>query len=251
MKHEPCPIDVLAIGAHGDDIELGCSATLTKMRSLGYTIGLADISDASMGTRGSVEIREQEAIEAAVILDAEFRTNLGLPDGRLGEYVNEMDEAVIRLVRAARPSLVMIPHPADRHPDHIIVGTHVPDAAFRAGFRKLETGQEKHRPLKVIHYVLGMEFEPSFIVDVSGHWETKLASIRAYRSQFAVPGASQEEEQTYISSPEFLERIEARGRFYGAQIASRYGEPFYQVGPVVVRDPMSQAGGSLERLTVR
>ena len=224
------------------------------LRSLGHSVGIADLTDAEMGTRGTPELRRAESANAAEVLGASFRTNLGLPDGRL-LHTKEAEDAVIALVRAARPSLLFVPYPLDRHPDHTVAGRLVPDAAFRAGFAALKTDLPHHRPLRVLYYLSHWEFQPSFIVDVSAHWETKRAALHAYRSQFSVPGDSDGpadgQEQTVVSSPEFMERFETRGRFYGSQIAARYGEPYFQHEAVRVDDPMSQLAGSVERLARR
>ena len=242
------PVDVLAVGPHQDDVEVACGGTIALLRSLGYSVGIADLTAAEMGTRGTPEQRSEEAAEAARLLDVSFRVNLGMPDGMLS-HTPEADDAVVRLVRAARPKLLLVPYPEDRHPDHAVAGRMVPEAAFRAGFARLETGQPHHRPLKTLYYMNHWQFEPSFVVDVSDHWKTKLAAIHAYRSQFAVPGASENEEQTFVSSPQFLQRIETRARFYGSQIAAEYGEPYFQHDPVRITNPMSQLASSVEQFS--
>ena len=254
METRPLQVDVLAVGPHPDDIELGCGGALVLLRSLGHTFGIADLTDAEMGTRGTPELRRAESARSAETLGASFRANLGLPDGRL-LHTKEAEDAVIDLIRAARPSLLFVPYPLDRHPDHTVAGRLVPDAAFRAGFVALKTGRPHHRPLRVLYYLSHWEFQPSFIVDVSAHWETKRAALHAYRSQFFVLDekgeATSGQEETVVSSPEFMERFETRGRFYGSQIAARYGEPYFQHEAVRVDDPMSQLAGSVERLARR
>jgi len=244
-------LDVLAIGPHRDDLELSCGGTLVRLRRLGYRVGMADLTAGEMGTRGTAEERAAEAVRAARVMGISYRVNLGLPDGNV-QPTAEATDALIRLIRATRPALVLAPHPDEgRHPDHGVAGRLVPDAAFRAGLKKWETGQPHHRPLRVVHYMMHTIFAPTFIVDVSDEWPTKMEALRCYHSQLAVPGASDKGEQTYISSPEFLEMIEARGRFYGAQIAATYGEAFFQREVIRIDDPMTLVAASVEGIAGR
>jgi N-acetylglucosamine malate deacetylase 1 len=127
----------------------------------------------------------------------------------------------------------------------------IPEAAFRSGFPKWETGQPHHRPLTILRYMMSHEFEPNILVDISDHWETKMASVRCYTSQVHVDGAKRVEEQTYISRPEFYERLEARYKFFGGKIAAKYAEPFWMPGPVGIDDPMSLTVGSIEGIAQR
>lgn len=241
------PVDVLAFAPHQDDVEISCGGTVAALLSKGYKVAIADLTDAAMGTRGTPEDRKREAAAASEILGIEWRRNLGFPDGFV-ERSRETDEAIVRLIRAARPELILVPYPQDRHPDHTMTGVIVPEAAFRAGLKRYETGQKHHRPLRVLYYMTHYEFTPSFIVDISDTWEKKLRSIEAYRSQFAVDGAPKDEEGTFISSGHFYNRIEARARYYGSRIAVEFGEPFFQREAVRIDDPMSQTRGSVELL---
>jgi bacillithiol biosynthesis deacetylase BshB1 len=178
-----------------------------------------------------------------------YRVNLGLPDGNI-QPTPEAGEAIIRLIRATRPALVLCPRPDEgRHPDHGATGRLVPDAAFRAGFRKWETGQPHHRPLRIINYMMHTVFTPTFVVDISDQWERKLETIRCYKSQLGVVGAPTNEEQTYISSPQFLEMIEARARYFGSLVAARYGEPFSQREMMRLDDPMTLVKASVEQFS--
>ena len=240
-------LDVLAIGPHRDDLELCCGGTLLRLIQLGYKVGMADLTGGEMGTRGDAAEREREAQCAARMLGIDYRVNLGLPDGKLRD-TDDAQDRIIRVIRATRPSLLFAPYPNDgRHPDHSTAGRMIPDAAFRSGFPKWETGQEHHRPLMTVHYMMHQEFEPSFIVDISDQWETKMESVRCYQSQVHVPGVERQEEETYISRPEFYDRLEARYRFYGSRIAAKYGEPFWFPGAIRVDDPMSLTQGSIEK----
>ena len=242
-------LDVLAIGPHRDDVELCCGGTLVRLVDLGHRVGIADLTEGEMGTRGTAEQRAEEAACAARVMGVSYRVNLGLPDGNI-QPTPEATDAIIRLIRATRPVLVLCPRPDEgRHPDHGAVGRLVPEAAFRAGFRKWETGQPHHRPLRIINYMMHTMFVPTFVVDISDQWERKLEAIRCYKSQLGVPGASSEEEQTYISSPQFLDMIEARARYFGSQIAATYGEPFFQRETVRIDDPMMLVTGSIEQFS--
>ncbi len=243
-------LDVLAVAAHRDDVELSCGGTLVRLRGMGYRVGIADLTAGEMGTRGTPEQRRAEADAAAQVMGISYRVNLGLPDGNL-QPTSEATDAIIRLIRATRPALLLVPYPEDRHPDHAVAGRMVPEAAFRAGFKKWDTGQPPHRPLAVIYYMCHYEFIPSFVVDVTEQWPTKIAAVRCYASQVAVPGAPTDEDPTYISSPEFFEQLEARGRYFGSKIAARYGEPFFYRGTLRIDDPMMLVAGSVEQFAAR
>jgi bacillithiol biosynthesis deacetylase BshB1 len=246
-------LDVLAIGPHRDDLELSCGGTIVRLLELGYSVGMADMTAGEMGTRGTAEEREREAVAAAAALGVNYRVNLELPDGKLRDDDQTRDR-LIRVIRTTRPKLVLCPYPNDwRHPDHSLAGRVVPEAAFRSGFPKWETGQRHHRPLMTIHYMMHYEFEPSFIVDITGQWEKKMESVRCYRSQVHVAGHERpsDEEQTYISRPEFSERIEARNRYFGSKIAAKYGEPFWYPNAIRIDNPMQLVAGSIENFAQR
>jgi N-acetylglucosamine malate deacetylase 1 len=239
-------LDVLAFAPHQDDIEVGCAGILIRLRRLGYQVGIADMTASEMGTRGNSETRMAECTAAASAMDIDYRVNLGLPDGSISASP-EADDKIIRTIRATRPALVLVPYPEDRHPDHVAAGLIVPAALFRAGLKKWDTGQAHHRPLSVVYYMLHDTFTPSLVVDVTEEWPTKMAALRCYKTQFAVSGAPTDEESTYVSSPEFLERLEARGRYFGSKIAARYGEPLFTREVVRVDDPMTLVNGSIEQ----
>jgi len=248
-------LDVLAIAAHRDDIELSCGGTITRLRNLGYAVGIADLTAGEMGTRGSAEERAAEAEAAARVMGISYRVNLGLPDGDI-QPTAEANDALIRLIRATRPTMLLAPYPEDRHPDHAMTGRIVPEAAFRAGLRRWDTGQPYHRPLVIIHYMAHYEFVPSFVVDITDQWPTKIEAVRCYRSQVSVPGAPKSEPSkgdapTYISSPEFFGRLEVRARHWGAKIAATYGEAFFYREMLRIDDPMVLASGSIERFAMR
>jgi N-acetylglucosamine malate deacetylase 1 len=231
-------LDVLAIAAHPDDAELSCSGTLLKMAAQGKKIGILDLTRGELGTRGSAEIRDQEAAASAKILGLTARVNLAYKDGFF-----QNDEAhqrgIIEVIRRFRPEVVLINAPHDRHPDHGKGSQLARDAAFLSGLRRIETSyagvaQEAWRPAKVWRYIQDQFIMPDFVVDITPHIEGKIASIRAYSSQFFNPES--EEPETYISSAAFWEFILARASEMGHHIGVRYGEGFLSEKPLRVDD---------------
>ncbi|MFM7195832.1 MAG: bacillithiol biosynthesis deacetylase BshB1, partial [Bacteroidota bacterium] len=184
-------LDLLAIAAHPDDAELGCSGTLAKHISMGHQVGIVDLTQGELGTRGSAEIRMQEAEAAAAVLGLHARENLKLRDGRFQN--NEEDQlAVIRAIRKYRPEIVITNAPEDRHPDHGRAARLVADACFYAGLNRIVTnleGEEQNawRPKNLFHFVQSQSLAVDFVVDITAYWELKLQSIKAYKSQFYDP----------------------------------------------------------------
>lgn len=232
-------VDVLAFGAHPDDVELMCAATLIKLKNLGYKTGVVSLTAAELGTRGTPEIRKKENAEAARIMGLAENVILDIPDG--GVRVNEENKLkVIEQIRAMRPTIVFAPYWNTRHPDHGNCSLLVKEAAFFAGLKNIDTGQEPFRPAKVIYYMELYDFQPSFIVDVSESFEQKIESIRAYKSQFfSDENEHGHEGATYISTPEFLQSIITKGEYWGQKIGARYGEPFFVREPIAIHDPVS------------
>lgn len=234
------PVDVLAFGPHPDDVELGCGGTLAALASRGLSFGIADLTRGEMATRGTPPARAREAEEAARILGARFRANLDLGDGDL-----RTDRAaqllVVEAVRRARPRLVLAPLPRDRHPDHERGGRLVGEAAWYAGLAKLETGLPAHRPDQVVFYSAYALFQPTFLVDVSGTFATKIAAINAYRSQFHTGNSG--EPETYVSSKAFFDGIEARARALGRIASVEYAEGFVSNAPPTLADPAAAFAG--------
>jgi N-acetylglucosamine malate deacetylase 1 len=231
-------LDILAIAAHPDDAELSCSGTLLKMAALGKKIGILDLTRGELGTRGTPEIRDQEAAAAAKILGLHCRVNLGYRDGFF-----QNDEAhqrgIIEVIRRFRPEIVLINAPHDRHPDHGRGSALARDAAFFSGLRRIETSyrgvpQDAWRPAKVWKYIQDQFIMPDFVVDITDHIEGKLASIRAFSSQFYSPGSN--EPETYISSQAFWDFILARASEMGHLGGVRYGEGFLSEKPLLVPD---------------
>ena len=229
-------LDVLAFGAHRDDIELTCAGTMIKLVDQGYKTGIIDLTAGEMGTRGSAEERAKEAESSAKILQVQARENLGIPDANI-EINMDNKLKVVKAMRRYRPRIIFLPYWEDRHPDHAHAGQLVSEAAFIAGLSKLDTGQPKHRPEKLIYYMCQYEFQPSFIVDVTEQHERKMAAIRCFESQIYNPNYPGE--QTMISSPEYMESIEVRSRYYGWHIKKTYGEPFLMREALEVEDIMA------------
>ena len=233
-------VEILAVGAHPDDVELGCGGTLALLARQGRSVGILDLTRGEAGTRGTPETRAAEAAESARILGARFRDGLDLGDGNLRtDRAAELE--VIDVIRRRRPRLVFAPLPNDRHPDHVRAGRLVADAAFYSGLRSLETGRPPHRPQQVVFFPSTFLAEPTFLVDVTAFLETKLAAVRAFRSQFFDP--SSKEPETFISSPEFLEGVTARARSFGRLANVGAAEGFVSPRPPLLVDPVAAFDG--------
>lgn len=232
--------DVLAIGAHPDDIELSCGATIALLVRQGKKVVLADLTQGEMSTRGTKEIRAREAAHAAEILGVSDRRNLKIPDGNI-ELTRDNLTKVIALIRHVRPRVLIIPHSFDRHPDHIHTHHLCREAWFYSGLGKFESShdgepQTPWRPENWLEFMQWHEFKPSFIVDVSETWPTKMKAVLAHESQFHNPKSI--EPETKLSQPQFLELVETRGRGYGEKIGRRHGEPFICPVPLGVQSPL-------------
>ncbi|MDD8016784.1 MAG: bacillithiol biosynthesis deacetylase BshB1 [Bacteroidota bacterium] len=229
-------LDVLAIAAHPDDIELSCAATVAKLVRKNFKVGILDLTEGELGTRGSRSLRRKEASDAAKILGVHVRENLYLHDGNI--EVNQTNvKKVIHIIRHYQPALLLFPHWLERHPDHEHAHTLCREAWFYSGLEKIETKykgkrQEPFRPKKYFHFMQKYEFTPSFIVDVSDVYEVKKASLMAFESQFYNPKSK--ERETILSSKLFLESIYARDRHFGSLINVEYGEGFYSIEPLGV-----------------
>ncbi|MDI6402199.1 bacillithiol biosynthesis deacetylase BshB1 [Balneolaceae bacterium ANBcel3] len=240
-------IDILAIGAHPDDVELSCGGTLAAMAQQGKKTGILDLTCGEMSTRGTPQTRLDEAKEAADILGLTIRENAGLPDCGLENSMTQR-KPVIRAIRTCQPDICFIPPLSDRHPDHQNAARLVIDALFYAGLSKLETStesgkkQQPWRPAHIIHFMQHWPFQPTFVFDITETLHIKEKAILAYRSQFnAEPGNGPE---TYISGKTFFDSIRARAREYGQQSGLTYGEPFLYYGapiPVQSLDQFLQA----------
>lgn len=230
-------LDVLAIGSHPDDVELGCGGTLAALARRGAKVGILHLTRGEAGTRGTVEERRSEAEEAAGILGAEVLEIMDCGDGRLRNGAKEED-VLIGHLRRLRPELVLGPAPSDRHPDHARAHRLVADSCFYAGLARRGKG-EPHRPAAVFSYMQHDPFEPSFIVDVGAVWSVKMEALAAYRSQLFQGGERRDEPATKVASPEFRQAIEGRARHYGLLIGVSHGEPFWSRIPLAVDDPLT------------
>lgn len=221
-------LDILAFGAHPDDVELGCSATLAKEINNGKKVGIVDLTRGELGTRGTAAIRDEEAKAAAKILGVELRHNMGFRDGFF-QNTEEHQMEIIKLLRKHQPEVVFCNAVEDRHIDHGKGASLVADACFLSGLRKIETqyeGEEQQawRPKDVYHYIQWKNLEPDFVIDVSGFIQKKMEAVKAYSSQFYSPQSK--EPDTPISTDNFLESIVYRARDLGRLIGTDYGEGF-------------------------
>jgi len=222
-------LDILVLAAHPDDAELGCGGTIAKHVKMGHKVGVVDFTRGELGTRGTIETRSSESAEASKILGLSVREDLGLPDGFF-QNDKEHQLAVIQAIRRYQPEIVLANAVYYRHSDHAKAASLGYDSCFLSGLAKIETTddngkpQEAWRPKAVYHYIQSLFIEPDFVVDITGHWETKINSVLAYKTQFFDPKST--EPQTYISSPDFLRMVESRAIEFGHAIGVKYAEGF-------------------------
>lgn len=224
-------LDILAIGVHPDDVELGCSGTLIIEKNRGKRTGVIDLTQGELGTRGTIETRYAEAARAAEIMGVSVRENLQMRDGFFRN-----DEAhqlqLIRKIRQYQPEIILANVLDDRHPDHGRAGHLISDAAFLAGLAKIETvddqgmPQARWRPKYVLHYLQDWYHEPDLLVDISDVFEQRMEAVKAYSTQFFTDPAGALGPQTYISTPDFLDSIIARARMLGKRIGVKFAEGF-------------------------
>ncbi len=221
-------LDILVLSAHPDDAELGCGGTILKHVAEGRKVGVVDLTQGELGTRGTPETRASEAAASAVILGLTVRKNLGLSDGFFENKKQEQLE-VVKAIRQFQPEIILANAIHDRHPDHGRGASLAFEACFLSGLRKVATTldgvkQDPWRPTAIYHYIQSIFVEPDFVVDISDTWEKKMESIRAFKSQFY--DSSSKEPETYISKPGFLNLLEARATEMGQAIGVKYGEGF-------------------------
>lgn len=224
-------LDILAIGVHPDDVELGCSGTILNEIKRGKKVGIIDLTQGELGTRGTIETRYQEAAAAAAILGVQVRENLKMRDGFF-----QNDEAhqlqLITAIRKYQPDIVLANVLHDRHPDHGRAGKLIADSCFLSGLAKIETmadngnPQQRWRPAYVLHYIQDWYHEPDLLVDITDVFEQRMEAVKAYGTQFHTGSGSAEGPQTYISTPDFLEGVVARARMFGKRIGVKYAEGF-------------------------
>ena len=231
-------IDILAIFAHPDDVELTVGGTLLKMKSLGYRTGALDVTRGEMGTRGTAEGRANEADEAAKILQLDLRENLGLADGHVF-VTDDARTSMVRALRRLKPRVILTHQLDDPHPDHDHIAQLVRESARLSSMRRYdeETGHEKIPVPIVAHNIFSRRIEPSFVVDVSEFLQQKMNAIRAHASQFYDPASA--EPETRLTSKGFLDELENRSRYFGSLIGVQAGEPYYVRESLNVEDPVA------------
>ena len=218
-------VDLLAIAAHRDDVELTCAGTLLKARDAGHRTGILDLTGGESGTRGSAEQRAAEASRAAEILGVAERMNAGLPDAYL-QNTEETRRAVVELIRHFAPRTVILPFPVGRHPDHRVASELGRDSCFLAGLSRYRAGGTPHRPYKILYALAYREdpVKPTFVVDISEQFERKLTAIRCYGSQFDGAKAAGE---IFPTGQDLYALVETQNAHYGSLIRTRFGEPFF------------------------
>lgn len=225
-------LDILAIGVHPDDVELGCSGTLINEIKLGKKIGIVDLTQGELGTRGTVETRYQEAANAAILIGASVRENLKMRDGFF-KNDEEHQLKLIQTIRKYQPEIIIGNILHDRHPDHGRAGNLISDACYLSGLTKIETKdengslQQKWRPKYFLQYMQDWYHEPDLLIDITDVFEKRMQAVQAYSTQFhSGEQNGSEGPQTYISTPDFLESVIARARMLGKRIGVKYAEGF-------------------------
>jgi bacillithiol biosynthesis deacetylase BshB1 len=221
---EQSTANVLAIAAHRDDVEQTCGGTLLRMRSLGVSTAILDLTQGEAGTRGSADDRAAEAAAAARILGVQWREALDIPDGRI-ENTWDNRLKVVEVLRRLRPRVVILPYWTGRHPDHYTTSTLGYEACFLSGLAKIETGTAPHRPFKIIYASLYADVRPSFVVDITPFIEERHRALMAYTSQYANQSAGS---GLFVPEEEIRERTFSEARHYGTLAGVRYAEPFVQ-----------------------
>jgi bacillithiol biosynthesis deacetylase BshB1 len=227
-------LDLLAIAAHPDDVELTCGGTLLKAHAHGHKTGILDLTAGEMGTRGTPEIRAKEAVFAAKILKVSWRGTINVPDSDV-QPSRQHKLAVAKKIRELRPRTVIIPYWEARHPDHYHASALAYEGCFLAGLKQLPLEGEPYRPFKILYCTSFEGMPPTFIVDITKQYETRRRAILAYRSQFR-PAKSERKQRVFLAIDELDSRMDLLARHYGALIGVTYGEPFLQKEPMQVED---------------
>ena len=223
-------VDLLAIGPHPDDIEIGIGGTVAKHIALGYRVGLCDLTAGEMGSNGTIDERLDEAEAARAVLGAAWRVNLRLPDRALGT-IDDHARAIAGLVRRSRPQVVAVPYWSDRHPDHVAASRLLTDAVFNAGLRRYQADGEAWKPHWICYYFINDSARPSFVVDVSEQYEAKRRALACHATQFRPAG--QEAVATRLTASTFQQLIESRDAQFGALAGVAFAEGFVVTQPVV------------------
>jgi len=217
----PDGVDLLVFGPHPDDLEIGLGGAIAKHVALGYRVGLCDLSKGELGTNGTPDQRVQESEEARAVLGASWRENLRLPDGDIGGDPSHL-LAIVDLIRQARPKTIAVPYGRDRHPDHVAASRLLTRAAFLSGLARYAATGERWRADWLLYYFINDSTKPSFVVDVSAHYEVKRAALACHQSQFAPPASSAA--ATRLNTPRFQQLIESRDTQFGALIGVAFAE---------------------------
>ncbi len=225
-------VDVLVIAAHPDDAELTVGGMIAKLTDRGKRVGIIDLTRGEMGTRGTPRQRADEAAAAAEVLDVTERINLDVGDGRVSDTPELRDRLIVE-IRRLRPSIVLSHYWDDLHPDHAATGQAVGNIMYPVGFANHPVGGEPHRPNEFLFFMAHYPFEPSFIVDITGYWDVKEKAVRCYGSQLVADGGGP---PTNIGRSDFMERLEARARYFGTLIQTTHGEPLLARRPVPMDD---------------
>lgn len=236
-------LDVLAIAAHPDDVELTCGGTLLKMAQAGHKTGILDLTAGEMGTRGTPGTRAKEAARAARILKVSWRGNLGVPDSDV-QPTRQNKLRLAQVIRELRPRTVILPYWEARHPDHYHASALGYEGCFLAGLKRLPLDGEPFRPFKILYATSFEGMTPSFVVDISRQYETRHRAILAYGSQFR-PASSERKQRVYLAIDELDNRMELLARHHGALIGVKYGEPFLQKELMAVEDIVNLAVRSI------
>jgi N-acetylglucosamine malate deacetylase 1 len=226
-------VDVLTIAAHPDDIELTCAGTLIKMVDKGYSVGILDLTQGEMGTRGTAEIRAREADSARSAIGARFRESLNFGDSRLVASI-ENRYALAEKIRASQPRTVILPYWEGRHPDHYTAATLGYEACYASGLKQLPVGGTPHRPKKILYASMYWEVKPSFLVDITAQWDRKLAAINCFASQFA--GDLRDVTELYPAWGRLIDRITTQCKYFGHLMGVDYAEPFVVKEAMAVDD---------------
>jgi bacillithiol biosynthesis deacetylase BshB1 len=231
------PVDLLAIAAHRDDVELTCGGTLIRAADQGYRTGILDLTAGESATRGNAQLRGEEAERAAKVMGVIERRNAGLPDAHLNND-EEARRIIIEAIRYFAPRVVILPFPIGRHPDHRIASETARDACFLAGLAKYPAAGKAHRPFKILYALAYREdpVKPTFVVDISEQFERKMAAIRCYSSQF--DGALSAGE-IFPTGQDLYGLVEVQSAHYGSLIRTRFGEPYFTQETVSVSDVVS------------
>lgn len=235
-------MDVLAIGAHPDDVELGAGGFLLRMRDMGYTTGIVDMTRGEMGSRGTPQIRAQEAEAAQNILGVKVRRNLDLGDGHL-EVTLANRHVLAQAIRKLKPTFLVGPYFDDKHPDHAAAGNLMKCASYDARMPKLDLGLPPHSCRTLLYYPCHIYVHPSLVVDISPYFEQKMAAVRAYKSQFGESSDAADSDYIHIGITEYIHHIKSRCGHFGSLVGVSYGEGFWSQDPLLINDPYHLLSG--------